>query len=328
MSDKAATSAPADIKGTPDSVADKPPPAELTLNRNAALVPAASIASRALVTVIAIMTFLSALTACAGLLIAAASQDWQRSVASELTIQIRPGSGRDIDADVDAAARLAHGTEGVTHVDVYSRDASAKLLEPWLGTGLSFDELPIPRLIAVAIDRDHPPDVPQMRQALSSIPGASLDDHHLWFAWLATMADTVVVVAAIVFVLVLVAMFLTVAFATRGAMAGNHEIIGILHFVGAEDRYIAREFQRHFLRLGLRGGAIGGAAAVAAFLLAGVVRARLRSTAGGDELEALFGSFAIGWEGYAAVVAISIAIAVATGATSRLIVFRHLQRMG
>jgi cell division transport system permease protein len=301
--------------------------AEFALSRDAALVPAASIASRSLVTVIAIMTFLCALAAGCGLLIAGASQEWQQSVADEVTIQVRPQSGHDIEAEVGKAAALARATAGVTRVDVYGKDQSEKLLEPWLGTGLNLDELPVPRLIAVGIDRAHPPNLGELRQSLVSIAGASLDDHSLWFAWLATMADTVVIMAGIVFALMLVAMFLTVAFATRGAMAGNHEIIGILHFVGAEDRFIAREFQRHFLRLGLRGGAIGGLAALVVFLAAGAVRSAVRATPGGDEMEALFGSFALDTKGYAAIVVIALAIALATGVMSRLIVFRHLQRM-
>ena len=40
-------------------------------------------------------------------------------------------------------------------------------------------------------------------------------------------------------------------------MAGNREIIEVLHFVGASDAFIAREFQSHFRRLGLRGAIIG-----------------------------------------------------------------------
>ena len=308
-----------------------PPPghgeAEFALRRDAALVPAASIASRALVTVIGIMTFLSALAAGAGLLIAGASHEWQSAVASELTIQIRPLAGHDVDAEVEKAATVARGTPGVTRVEVTSKAEAEKLLEPWLGTGLNLDELPVPRLISVGIDEGHPPDLASLRSGLTDIAGASVDDHHLWFAWLATMANTVVILATVIFALVLVAMFLTVAFATRGAMAGNHEIIGILHFVGAEDRFIAREFQRHFLRLGLKGGAIGGGCAIAAFLIAGLVQRHLQATPGGDELEALFGSFSLGLVGYAAIAVISLSVAVATGAMSRFIVFRQLQRM-
>ena len=303
--------------------------AEFALSRDAPLVPASSIAGRSLVTVIAIMTFLSALAAGTGLLISGASREWQRAVADEVTIQVRPVTGHDTDADVQKAADILRGTPGIATVDAYTKDASEKLLEPWLGAGLNLGDLPVPRLIAAKIDRSHRPDLARLRQSLSqSVAGVSLDDHQLWYGWLATMADTVVIVAAVLFCLVLSAMFLTVAFATRGAMAGNHEIIGILHFVGAEDRFIAREFQRHFLRLGLRGGVIGGTMAILVFLVASVLRDYLQATPGGDELEALFGSFSLGLRGYGAIVAIALSIALATGAMSRSIVYRHLQRIG
>jgi cell division protein FtsX len=39
------------------------------------------------------------------------------------------------------------------------------------------------------------------------------------------------------------------------------DIIGVLHFVGAKGKFIAREVQRHFLRFGLRAGSIGAGAA-------------------------------------------------------------------
>ena len=44
-------------------------------------------------------------------------------------------------------------------------------------------------------------------------------------------------------------------------MAGNKDVVEVLHFVGAHDSFIANEFQRHFLWLGLKGGLIGGGAA-------------------------------------------------------------------
>ena len=50
-------------------------------------------------------------------------------------------------------------------------------------------------------------------------------------------------------------------------MASNREIIEVLHFVGANERFISREFERHFLGLGVRAGLMGAAAAAIAFLL-------------------------------------------------------------
>ena len=300
----------------------------LLLQRDASLVPAASIAGRSLVTVIAIMTFLCALAAGGGLMVAGASHDWKRAIATEVTIQVRPLPGRAVDAEVGKAADLARSTPGVASVEVYDKAASEKLLEPWLGSSLNLGDLPVPRMVAVKLDPGGRADLGALKERLlSAVAGVSLDDHQVWYAWLSTMANTVVLVAALIFCLVLAAMFMTVAFATRGAMAGNQEIITVLHFVGAEDRFIAREFQAHFLRLGLRGGTIGGVCALLAFLVANLVSARLETTPGGEQIEALFGTFSLGYRGFAAIVLITLSIALTTGLMSRAIVFRNLRRL-
>src|SRR5271166_4679375 len=59
-------------------------------SRNVPLIPANSVAGRALVVVVAIMTFLACLTAGAALLVAKASQEWRSDVLREVTIQVKP----------------------------------------------------------------------------------------------------------------------------------------------------------------------------------------------------------------------------------------------
>ena len=139
------------------------------------------------------------------------------------------------------------------------------------------------------------------------------------------MARSVVFVAAVIFALVLAAMILAVGFATQGTMAGNREIIEVLHFVGAEDSFISRQFQWHFFRLGLRGGAIGGGFAILAFLASGMIAGLLQATPGGDQMEAMFGDFSLGLNIYAAIALIAAGIAIVTGFVSRIIVSRHLR---
>jgi cell division transport system permease protein len=289
------------------------------------LVPAASIAGRALVTVIAIMTFLAGLTAGAAQLVASASSDWRAAIATELTIQVRPVPGRSLDQDVARAAAVAKATAGVDTVRPYSREESERLLEPWLGAGLAFDELPIPRLIVVKIRDGDRVDLAGLRRGLAeTVKNAVLDDHRIWVERLASMARTLVLFALAILGLVITATGLAVAFATQGAMAGNKDVIEVLHFVGATDSYIAREFQMHFLRLGLKGGLIGGCAATLFYMLAQVMAAAWVATPGGDQIEALFGSFSLDPWGYAAVAAIALLVAVITGIVSRATVQRTL----
>ncbi len=75
--------------------------------------PKRSIAGRALVAVVAIMTFLASLTTGAVVMVRAAAQDWQSDVAREVTIQVRPARGRDLDGDVARAVELARAVPGV-----------------------------------------------------------------------------------------------------------------------------------------------------------------------------------------------------------------------
>ena len=300
--------------------------ADEALKRDMPLVPASSIAGRALVIVIAIMTFLACLTAGGAILVASASQGWRGEISREVTIQIKPAPGEDIEAQVAKASEAARRAPGVAEVRALSKQESEQLLEPWLGNGLDLDELPIPRLIVVRMQNRAAPNISALREILAAqAPGASLDDHRLWLSRLDAMADAIVVFATLLFLLMIFAMVMAIGFATRGAMAGNREIIEVLHFVGAADSYISRQFQTHFLRLGLKGGLLGGSSAALFFAAASGLSAWGANTVGGEEIGALFGEFSLGVRGYAAIFVIAVAIAVLTGAMSRIIVFRHLR---
>src|SRR4029077_11078085 len=243
----------------------------------ASIVPSSSIAGRSLVAVVAIMTFLAALTTGAAMLVVSAANDWQADVGREVTIQVRPAAGRDIEADVRKAGADARATlrraaaapgaaPGSAEVRAYSKEEPEKLVEPWLGGGLHLDDLPIPRLIVIKLASGTAPNFAALRQALANqVPTASLDDHRGWMERMRTMAGTAVICGLAVLGLVIAVTMLSVTFATRGAMATNRPIVEVLHYVGATDSFIASQFQHHFLLLGLKGGAIGGGAAIILF---------------------------------------------------------------
>src|SRR4051795_11005507 len=109
------------------------------------IVPRASIHGRALVAVVAIMTFLASLTTGAVLLVSASAAEWQSEVASEITVQVRPVAGRDLERDAAGVTEAVRAQPGIAGVQAYTKEESARLLEPWLGTGLSLDDLPVPR---------------------------------------------------------------------------------------------------------------------------------------------------------------------------------------
>jgi cell division transport system permease protein len=290
-----------------------------------AIVPKSSIAGSSLIAVVAIMTFLAGLTCGAVTMIVSAASDWRSDVGREVTIQVRPATGRDIEADVAKAAELARAAAGIADVRVYTKDESARLVEPWLGNGLVLDELPIPRMIVVRLRSGAPPNFTTLRQMLAAqVPSATLDDHRRWIDRMRAMAGTAAAAGFAILLLVLVVTVLSVTFATRGAMATNRPIIEVLHYVGATDNFVSRQFQRHFLILGFKGGAIGGGGAILLFGLMQGMNAWVAGTPGGDEAEALFGSFSLGAAGYLAIFGQIVLMAVVTALASRRTVNRTL----
>jgi len=292
------------------------------------IVPVGSIAGRSLTAVVAIMTFLASLTTGAVMMVVSSASDWQSDVGREVTIQIRPTSGRDIEADVRTAIAVARGAPGIADVRAYSKEESAQLVEPWLGSGLALNDLPIPRMIVVKLISGATPDFAALRTTLAAqVPSASLDDHRGWIDRMRAMADTAVAAGVAILVLVVAVTVLSVTFATRGAMATNRPIVEVLHYVGATDGFVASQFQRHFLILGFKGGAIGGGGAITLFGILGAANAWLAGTAGGDEAAALFGGFSLGVAGYVAILVQIVLMAVVTAVASRRTVNHTLENI-
>ncbi|WP_213772982.1 ABC transporter permease [Bradyrhizobium sp. dw_78] len=289
------------------------------------IVPRASIAGRALVAVVAIMTFLASMTTGTVLLVSASAAEWQSDVSSEITVQVRPAAGRDLDRDTQAVADVMRRQAGIIEVRPFTKEESAKLLEPWLGTGISFDELPVPRVIVAQVQPGTVLDLAALRSRVTQVtPTASVDDHRAWIERMRSMTGATVLAGIGILVLVIIATIISVSFATRGAMAANRPIVEVLHFVGAGDRYIANRFLRHFLRLGLEGGLIGGGAAMLVFGFSESITGWFSGTPVGDQFAALLGTFSLRPSGYLALAAQAVLIAAITAWASRRTLFATL----
>jgi cell division transport system permease protein len=289
------------------------------------IVPRASIAGRALVAVVAIMTFLASITTGGVLLISASAAEWQSEVASEITVQVRPVPGRDIDRDAAAVTEAMRAQSGILEIRPFTKEESAKLLEPWLGSGLSLDDLPVPRVIVARVQPGTVLDLAALRRRVTQVsPSASVDDHRAWIERMRSMTGATVIAGIGILALVIVATIISVSFATRGAMAANRPIVEVLHFVGAGDRYIANRFLRHFLRLGLEGGLIGGGVAMLAFGFSESIAGWFSGTPVGDQFVALLGTFSLRPSGYLVLAAQAVLIAAITAWASRRTLFATL----
>lgn len=240
--------------------------------RRSSVMPQSTTASRTLTMVMAVMCYLACLSLGSLVIINKAVNSWTSEISSQVTIQIKPVDGRPIDNEIRKALGILRATPGILDAVAMSGEDAAKLLEPWLGSGDILAELPVPRMIAVGIDPRTPPDLAALAQRLESeVAGASLDTHRQWQGQLTRTAGTLKLIGVGVLLLISATTVAIVIFATRSALASNHEIVEVLHLVGAYDGFIAIQVQWHFLKLGLKSGIIGGLAGIATFLLVGLL---------------------------------------------------------
>lgn len=275
--------------------------------------------------IIALMVYLAGLALAGMLVLNTALQSWDRSLSGTLTVQLPPAEAGKGDGGLAAAVALLRATRGVLGADALTRAATAKLVEPWLGTAFSPEELALPRLIDLRIDPAAPPDFAALKTRLAAAaPGAVLDDHRLWLDRLAGLVLSIQATALAVVVLIGGAAVLTVVFTTRAGLAVHHAVIEVLHLIGARDGYIARQFERQARGLGLRGGLAGSVLTVATLLTIG--RAGAATKLFGEQV-ALLPSLELKLWHWAALAVLPLAAALIAMMTARLTVLRALRRM-
>jgi len=298
----------------------------ITENSLYRILPRDTVTGHALVAVIAIMSFLAALTVGAVQIVRTTSIEWRADVTSEMTIQVRPAENRDIEEELRKAIEITKNVPGVTAARAYTKHEADKLLEPWLGAGFDLGTLPIPRLIKVRVQNIGDADVVNFRKALSeNVPGATLDDHRNWSSRITTTANAITFIGFAVLILVLITTVLSVSFATRGTVAANHAVVEVLHFVGARNSYIANVFQRHFLIVGLKGGVFGGTIATLLFVLLHFAADLLNTLPGGGDTAVFLRQFGLNRQGYLGIAFVIGFIAFVTALSSRITVHRTLR---
>jgi cell division transport system permease protein len=276
--------------------------------------------------VITIMCFLACLTAGAVYMMNQSASAWMRDIASEVTVQIEAKDNANLDKEVGEVTQFLSRQTGIAVVRALSVADSAQLLEPWLGQTDALSALPVPRLIAIELDRSAPPDLDALRTSLSTrFKGATLDDHRRWQQQIRTITRSFALGGLAILLLVGAATTSVIVSATKSAMASNRDIVEVLHFVGATDRFIAREFERHFLRLGIRAGVVGAVWAMFVFLVMPTVMELL---GGGAvtiaEIRRLIGTAALDLPGYVLLGIVVLVIAALCMLTSRIGVYRIL----
>ncbi len=269
--------------------------------------------------IIALMVYLAAMGGVGLIWLSSTLKEWDASLASALTLQVPADASQP---RIEMALGALRQTKGIVSANLLGLDETGKLIQPWLGNSVAVASLPLPRLIDMRIDPRVDIDYATLRKQLDSIvPNAQLDDNH---GWLSSAHGVAARVEGILTtgVLVVTALIVTIiVFTARIGLALHRSLIELLHLLGAQDSYIARQFQVHALFLGLRGGIIGDAAAVVTIAILGPAGHMLA-------LPVPIATYSIfDWRIWLLLIVAGLAAGGVAMLTARLTVLRQLARM-
>jgi cell division transport system permease protein len=281
---------------------------------------------------IAFMVYLSILALAGMFVLDDIARRWDKGISGTLTVQIAPSQARGLKSGIaqkaikddkrrfQATLNLLNSTPGVAWAKNLSKEKVVELLEPWLGKGALEADLPLPKLIDVELEKGVALDVVALELRLRAVaPSAVIDDHSVWLGHLVNLIQTVWVLALAVLVFIALATTGTVVFATRTGLAIHHEAIEVLHLIGAQDSYIARQFASRALMLGLRGGVMGLLLAAPTLWGIGKIARSLHS--------GFFPEFSLGMVHWAILACLPILVALIAMISARLTVMKTLTRM-
>jgi len=283
---------------------------------------------------LAVLVYLAALAAVGGLTAHGFVRDWDRRLAGTLTVQIPPSVGAEAEASRalaeerrEAVLRLLRVTPGVAEARAIAEPEAAALLEPWLGAEL-VGVLPMPTLIDVRLAPGQPLDRDTLAERLeNAAPGTRLDDHARWLADARALGRTIAVTGLVVIVLVSFAAVMAVVFAVRTGLGVHRDEIEVLHLIGAPDRFIARQFQRHTGRLAAAGALAGALLAAATMIGLRWAATGAASDDGPAGLAVLLSAIDFGPRDWAALIGLPVVATVIATLAARVSVLLSLARL-
>jgi cell division transport system permease protein len=216
--------------------------------------------------ILAFMVFLTLLCASVTLNIQTATQNWHQQYDFRLSLQIPSVIAKDEAALARTLDAIGHAS-GVTRVEPLRREAVDLLLKPWLGDGVRSETLPIPALVDVTLVPDMAADGAFRSWLGEYYPDIRVDDHAAWLndfnrlvrsaGWLAI--GVVGLIAAVTMVIIVMS--------TRTELTLHRATLELLRALGAEDFYIANQFQAKALWMSVQGTVAGVICALVTMLV-------------------------------------------------------------
>ena len=211
-----------------------------------------------------LMTFVAALTLFASISMNNIINHWNNVISGSLTIQQPTYDLTGVNREEAALRELTQITglleqqPFVVEYHVLTDEEMDKLMSPWLEELSQINELPIPKLVDVKLDKSVPFSLDMFKTELNAIaPYAQVDSHRVWLSNLIDIARGIQKTIFIILTLLILTTAFTVIYTTRSGLLVQSGTLNLLQMMGAKDFTIAFNVAFHAFWKSFLGGVVG-----------------------------------------------------------------------
>jgi cell division transport system permease protein len=206
--------------------------------------------------IIGFMTFLLGLALVAATALGNPFRDSLFPTANiRMTVEIPPTKDTSPVPGILQALQSVPGIASATLVDPVML---TQLLEPWVGHAELLKDLSVPSLIDIEVKPDANMSASELAQYLRShAAGIRVEEHGPWQRSITLFQQIIQLLTYSVTIMIIGIVLATVTLVTRSATTTFHSTIDLLHMLGANRKYMSRQFLSQISFMGIKGSLIG-----------------------------------------------------------------------
>lgn len=230
-----------------------------------------------------LMVFFMTLMLAVNLSLKTAADTWVSGLSGSMTVEIKPpaitGSDGRSDAaqqqkfseDIQKVTTLAGKHPAVEHARVLTRQEITDLIQPWLGEK-AVSQMPLPALIDITLAPQA--DTKTLQKDIGKlVPQATIDTHAETLDGVQRLITTIRGFVTLLTAIIVALAVIAISGIVRAKLSIHQGETEILHQLGANDEYIARQFRHHALKNTVTGALIGvGCMAVTLLVIGAATR--------------------------------------------------------
>ncbi len=214
---------------------------------------------------VGLMTVLLMLSLSGAFVLSGLAERWSSGLEGKASVEIpaKDINGillpqEDIKTATQKIALMLEDDKTIETVTVLSEAEIIALISPWLGDDIDTQTTPFPGIISLTFYKQADINKAALIKNIQNIaPQARLDTHESWINDVLRLTNSLRFAAYVIVLVIGLTTIVAIAGAVRARLSAYKEDLELLHLMGAQDNYIARQLQRHTMILALQGSFLG-----------------------------------------------------------------------